>query len=326
MKTIYKTTLSIFLFSVLMVFGAKTAMGASCGHSLGGYQFNTAYDGLVQELNDLPCDQTPIHFTEVMGQICFKPNPGLKISSHSPYPDSEGEICFLKSSHHSGFIVVNWREDGKTHQLSYEYMVDGMTPAEMEQIGVDSIGQASPSSCQGGSLYHTSCTVSPRYQILKNVITGEETFPEGGVAYKVLSCPGKSGYICPGYGQKITSYEQFPGDPEEEIMVVYERVLPPVTADIVGIDLDDPQRIEQRNNMTVPSAQGGVPNVQIYWYSTNATNCTCTKSNGDGCGTGFSQHPNEPVSATGEGVVDIEGLEGGGYALTETTTFKVTCD
>ncbi len=319
MKTIYKTTLSIFLFSVLMVFGAKTAMGASCVHSLGGYQFNTAYDGLVQELNDLPCDQTPIHFTEAMDQICFKPNPGLKISSHSPYPDSEGEICFLKSSHHSGFIVVNWREDGKTHQLSYEYMVDGMTPAEMEQIGVDSIGQASPSSCQGGSLYHTSCTVSPRYQILKNVITEEETFPEGGVAYKVLSCPGKSGYICPGYGQKITSYEH-PGDPEEEIKVVYERVLPPVGVTVKGIDLIENPNIEQEEEMTVMSAEGGIPNIQIRWYSENATNCTCTKSTGEGgCGIGVSPGIGEYALATGE-----DGQ--GNYALTETTTFKVTCD
>ena len=123
-------------------------------------------------------------------------------------------------------------------------------------------------------------------------------------------------------GQKITSYEQFPGDPEEEIKVVYERVLPPVTADIVGIDLDDPQRIEQRNNMTVPSAQGGVPNIQIYWYSTNATNCTCTKSTGEDCGAGASDDPRSPVFATEEGVTGPRGE----YALTETTTFKVTCD
>ena len=323
MKTIYKTTLSIFLFSVLMVFGAKTAMGASCGHSLGGYQFNTAYDGLVQELNDLPCDQTPIHFTEVMGQICFKPNPGLKISSHSPYPDSEGEICFLKSSHHSGFIVVNWREDGKTHQLSYEYMVDGMTPAEMEQIGVDSIGQASPSSCQGGSLYHTSCTVSPRYQILKNVKTEEETFPEGGVAFKVLSCPGKSGYICPGYGQKITSYEQFPGDPEEEIKVVYERVLPPVGVTVYGWDPKEEREYEE--SMEVLSAEDGQSNVRIYWISENATSCKCTTFPGGtegNCGIGASSFLNEKIYATGEGAMGPEGE----YALTETTTFKVTCD
>jgi hypothetical protein len=322
MKTIYKTTLSIFLFSVLMVFGAKTAMGASCVHFLGGYEFNTAYVGSVQELNNLPCDQTPIHFTGTTSQVCFKPNPGFKIASHSPYPDSEGEICLLKRSYPTGQMTVNWGGDGKTHQLSYEYIVDGMTPAELEQINVDvnSIGQASPASCQGGNLYYTGCTVNPHYRTLIDIETGEETIPEGG-AYKVLSCPGKSGYICPGYGQKITSYEQFPGDPEEEIKVVYERILPPVTADIVGIDLDDPQRIEQRNDMIVPSAQGGVPNVQIYWYSTNATNCTCTKSTGGGCGTGASEYSGLPVLATGE-----PGKGEGNYALTETTTFKVTCN
>ncbi len=324
MKTIYKTTLSIFLFSVLMVFGAKTAMGASCVHSLGGYEFNTAYVGSVQELNNLPCDQTPIHFTGTTSQVCFKPNPGLKIVSHSPYPDSEGEVCFLKGSHPSGQITVNWGGDGKTHQLSYEYMVDGMTPAELEQIKVDvnSIGQASPASCQGGSLYHTSCTVSPRYQILKNVKTGEETFPEGGVAFKVLSCPGKSGYICPGYGQKITSYEQFPGDPEEEIMVVYERVIPPVKVTVYGENTKT--REVKTESIEVLSAEDGQPNVQIFWVSENAKSCECTRTPGTkgDCGTGASARARENVFATGEGVVGPEGR----YALTETTTFKVTCD
>ena len=325
MKTIYKTTLSIFLFSVLMVFGAKTAMGASCVHSLGDYQFNTAYVGSVQELNNLPCDQTPIHFTGTTSQVCFKPNPGFKIASPSPYPDSEGEVCLLKRSYPSGQMTVNWGGDGKTHQLSYEYIVDGMTPAELEQINVDvnSIGQASPASCQGGSLYYTSCTVYPGYQILTDINTGEETIPEGG-SYKVLSCPGKSGYICPGYGQKITSYEQFPRDPEEEIMVVYERVLPPVGVTVKGIDLMENPNEEQEESMTVMSAEGGIPNVQIRWYSENATSCKCTTfpggTEGD-CGRGVSSGPGVSVLASGEGNGDD-----GNYALTETTTFKVICD
>lgn len=57
--------------------------------------------------------------------------------------------------------------------------------------------------------------------------------------------------------------------------------------------------------MTVMSAEGEIPNVQIKWYSENATNCTCTKSTGGGCGTGVSPVVTEAVYATGEGVVDL---------------------
>ena len=316
MKTIYKTTLSIFLFSVLMVFGAKTAMGASCVHFLGGYEFNTAYVGSVQELNNLPCDQTPIHFTGTTSQVCFKPNPGFKIASHSPYPDSEGEICLLKRSYPTGQMTVNWGGDGKTHQLSYEYIVDGMTPAELEQINVDvnSIGQASPASCQGGNLYYTGCTVNPHYRTLIDIETGEETIPEGG-AYKVLSCPGKSGYICPGYGQKITSYEQFPDGIRE---VVFQRIAKPVGVTVYGWDPKEEREYEK--SMTVASAENNETNVRIYWKSsTNAKSCECTIETEGDCGEGRSSFPGEIVPATGK-----DGQ--GNYSLTETTTFKVTCD
>ena len=58
MKTIYKTTLSIFLFSILMVFGAKTAMGANLiNHCVdSNLCFNTLYQGKVSQLKSIIAD------------------------------------------------------------------------------------------------------------------------------------------------------------------------------------------------------------------------------------------------------------------------------
>ena len=335
MKTIYKTTLSIFLFSVLMVFGANVASAESCIHlySIGGntYEFSTTYVGSVPEVDNLSCEETPIDFSHSGDYIYLNPNPGFKITSYSPDPGVEREIRIPRRNFLPGlgFVIINW--SGENGPLDNPYTIEYTYKAYDEygnllNIDASEIGKATPTSCFGGNFESsTSCSVNPEYRALREgpgIGGGLEVLEDDlgqhddtGDKYEVFSCPS-SNYICPGYGQKITSYEQFPDGIRE---VVFQRIAKPVGVTVKGVDLIDNPNEEQEKDMTVMSAEGGIPNIQIRWYSENATNCTCTKSTGGGCGIGVSPGIGEYALATGE-----DGQ--GNYALTETTTFKVTCD
>ena len=333
MKTIYKTTLSIFLFSVLMVFGANVASAESCIHlySIGGntYEFSTTYVGSVPEVDNLSCEETPIDFSHIGDNICLNPNPGFKITTHAPNSDGEKEVCFRgRIDFLLGHVIINW--SGENGPFDNPYTIEYTYKAYDEygnllNIDASEIGKATPTSCFGGNFESsTSCSVNPEYRALREgpgIGGGLEVLEDDlgqhddtGDKYEVFSCPS-SNYICPGYGQKITSYEQFPDGIRE---VVFQRIAKPVGVTVYGWDPKEEREYEE--SMEVASAENNETNVRIYWISENAKSCTCTKSTGEGgCGIGVSPGIGEYALATGE-----DGQ--GNYALTETTTFKVTCD
>lgn len=276
-------------------------------------------------------EQAPSIFTIAMKQpvrsFKFKKLSVECVKAYVDTPDDENTLYLIRIPRKNflpgpGFVIINW--SGENGPWDNPYAIEYTYKAYDEygnllNIDASEIGKATPTSCFGGNFESsTSCSVNPEYRALREgpgIGGGLEVLEDDlgqhddtGDKYEVFSCPS-SNYICPGYGQKITSYEQFPDGIRE---VVFQRIAKPVGVTVKGVDLIEKPNIEQEKNMTVMSAEGEIPNVQIKWYSENATNCTCTKSTGGGCGTGVSPVVTEAVYATGEGVVDLGGPEGGG--------------
>ena len=305
MKTIYKTTLSIFLFSVLMVFGAKTAMGVGplCTHTVfGQHSFSTVYDGNVPQLENINC-QIPFDIdTEGTGwnlQICLTPKDGFKVTNYAPRADGK-TVCFSPTMQGPGENIIYWAGDGKVYPINYEYRVMGLSEAEQAIVMPHLIATVNPLNCLGGSYGNTSCSINDDYKD----------------DYEIYSCPLESGFICPGYQAPFTYFQSYiSGNPT----VVINKIPKPVGVTVYGWDPKEEK--EHEESMEVASAENNETNVRIYWISENAKSCTCTKSTGEGgCGIGAS--PGYRIAVPAIGGKDAQG----NYALTETTTFKVTCN
>jgi len=300
MKITGKIILASVLFFVLSLIPnpTKAAGATTCSHIAndGSRQvtYQTLYTGDVAGLSGIGCGETPIDvyfkergLAEDEPTTCFTPNPGFKIDNWGPTEDDRKTVCV---SGHGGFNI-NWTGDGETYSISYTY-----TPESPSDIGT-----AQPDSCTGGQESRTTCSVNDNYK--------EE--------YEVASCPLSSTYICPGHGQKLTSYPQYAGLPNVEFREIPASVPPPsVTVygqDNAGNEYTDVMRVS-------PPISQGQKNAKIFWISQSVTSCNCTYDDGS-CGDGTSVRAYEPVYATGS-----HGLGEGEYSLTSTKTFRVMCD
>jgi len=301
MKITGKIILASVLFFVLSLIPnpTKAAGATTCSHIAndGSRQvtYQTLYTGDVAGLSGIGCGETPIDvyfkergLAEDEPTTCFTPNPGFKIDNWGPTEDDRKTVCV---SGHGGFNI-NWTGDGETYSISYTY-----TPESPSDIGT-----AQPDSCTGGQESRTTCSVNDNYK--------EE--------YEVASCPLSSTYICPGHGQKLTSYPQYAGLPNVEFREIpASGGAPKVT--IKGVRPGETQEYE--GSITVsPSGSPDIPNVEIRWYTENVTSCNCTYDDGE-CGKGISPAPEVPFMADGS-----PGLGDGEYSLTSTKTFRVICD
>ena len=312
MKTIYKTTLSIFLFSILMVFGAKTAMGANLlNHCVdSNLCFNTLYQGKVSQLKSIIADNVPIEIEtyNVSGGggsgigIHVTPKKGFKITNRNP-DEKTGTVSLVLLQEMTEAPILMWDGDSESYPINYDYEIINPQTGSLSTLG-EMIAVATPTTCLGGDYYPNTCTI-------KNSYEGQ---------YEVFECPFQEhGFVCPGY--ELTP--GFSGDLIENPKVLLKRIIPPVGVTVYGWDPKEDK--EYTESMTVASTENNEANVRIYWRSENATSCKCTTFSGGiegDCGIGVSLFINVPVPATGEGVVGPNG----DYALTETTTFKVTCD
>lgn len=305
MKITGKIILASVLFFVLSLIPnpTKAAGATTCSHIAydGSRQvaYQTLYTGDVAGLSGIGCGETPIDvyfkgLPEDNRLICFTPNPGFKIDNWGPTESDGKTVCTSLTGH--GELNINWTGDGKIYPIRYTY-----TPESPSDIGT-----AQPDSCTGGQESRTTCSVNDNYK--------EE--------YEVASCPLSSTYICPGHGQKLTSYPQYAGLPNVEFREIPASVPPPSVL-IQGVDSRNDK--VYTDQMTVPS---GTP-VQIRWYTTNVTSCMCTYNGEDGdCGGGASHGDGIPENigefflADGDGLSDLEG----GYTLTSTKTFRVICN
>ena len=300
MKITGKIILASVLFFVLSLIPnpTKAAGATTCSHIAydGSRQvaYQTLYTGDVAGLSGIGCGETPIDvyfkgLPEDNRSICFTPNPGFKIDNWGPTESDGKTVCTSLTGH--GELNINWTGDGKIYPIRYTY-----TPESPSDIGT-----AQPDSCTGGQESRTTCSVNDNYK--------EE--------YEVASCPLSSTYICPGHGQKLTSYPQYAGLPNVEFREIPASVPPPsVTVygqDNAGNEYTDVMRVS-------PPTSQGQKNVKIRWISQGVTSCNCTYDDG-GCGKGVSERPSEPVYATGS-----HGLGEGEYSLTSTKTFRVICD
>ncbi len=300
MKITGKIILASVLFFVLSLIPnlTKAAGATTCSHLAydGSRQvaYQTLYTGDVAGLSGIGCGETPIDvyfkgLPEDNRSICFTPNPGFKIDNWGPTESDGKTVCTSLTGH--GELNINWTGDGKIYPIRYTY-----TPESPSDIGT-----AQPDSCTGGQESRTTCSVNDNYK--------EE--------YEVASCPLSSTYICPGHGQKLTSYPQYAGLPNVEFREIPASVPPPsVTVygqDNAGNEYTDVMRVS-------PPISQGQKNAKIFWISQSVTSCNCTYDDGS-CGDGTSVRAYEPVYATGS-----HGLGEGEYSLTSTKTFRVMCD
>jgi len=301
MKITGKIILASVLFFVLSLIPnlTKAAGATTCSHLAydGSRQvaYQTLYTGDVAGLSGIGCGETPIDvyfkgLPEDNRSICFTPNPGFKIDNWGPTESDGKTVCTSLTGH--GELNINWTGDGKIYPIRYTY-----TPESPSDIGT-----AQPDSCTGGQESRTTCSVNDNYK--------EE--------YEVASCPLSSTYICPGHGQKLTSYPQYAGLPNVEFREIpASGGAPKVT--IKGVRPGETQEYE--GSITVsPSGSPDIPNVEIRWYTENVTSCNCTYDDGE-CGKGISPAPEVPFMADGS-----PGLGDGEYSLTSTKTFRVICD
>lgn len=289
MKIISKIFLNpVILFALLLVPGLVGA-ASTCNHTIvdgiSGTRitYYTLYRGDVSGLEDIDCGETPIEGTIKSDRsICFDPNPGFEISNWvSPIGDKK--VCTDIDTTISPNI--EWRGDGDTYPVPFTY-----TPSE-------EIGSASPTTCTGGNLYSTACSVNPEYRD----------------TYMVESCP-LSTYICPGYGQNFESYEQYTED-EFPNVVFGEATSPSVT--VFGDDIIRDEN-EQTDQMTVPYPAEGQDNADIYWETEDVTSCECTSIVKGDCtplsGTTYSTYPGKRIKA-----------KDSPFSLTSGKTFSVEC-
>lgn len=173
-----------------------------------------------------------------------------------------------------------------------QFMEDEQTYPQYYNISPSGSGNAYPPTCGGGLSTRISCVPSDGYI--------KDTCPHD------ISIADSEPHYCQG-GKTFN------------VSFVKESV-PDV--DIVGADIKaggtEYGKGVKGGEMTVSAAQSNTDkNVQIYWYTENVSSSTgCLCNEGD-CGSGISSRPNEAVFANGDA--------SGNYALTETTTFKVTC-
>jgi len=289
----------VILFALLLAPGLVGA-ASTCNHtffdgvSSTNITYHTLYKGGVSGLEDIDCGETPIEHTfEGSAEnrlICFDPNPGFKISNWAS-PLGDKKVC--TEIHTEISPNIEWTGDGDNYPVPFTY-----TPSE-------EIGSASPTTCTGGNLYSTACSVNSEYRD----------------TYKVESCP-LSSYICPGYGQNFYSYEQYSVDSLPN--VVFGEATPP-SVTVYGDDMiRDINR--QTGQMTVPAPTfEDEANARIYWITKNVTRCECGTSNREVCTpthgrSTVSTFTGQPVYAQGNATGD------GAFSLTEDRTFTVSCD
>lgn len=283
----------VILFALLLVPGLVGA-ASQCNHTFYGgvprtsITYYTVYEGGVSGLEGIDCGETPIEVTLEGAEdrlICFEPNPGFEISNWAS-PIGDKKVCTDIRTEISP--IINWTGDGEPYTVPFDY-----TPNS-------DIGSASPISCTGGLEYNTVCSVNPNYRD----------------QYAVENCPLSNKYICPGHSQKLASYEQYPVNTFPE--VVFKEVIPGEVT-VYGNDVIRGEN-DQTTQMIVPHPTEGQKNVEIYWVSSNVTNCYCTYNGSKGdCGFGVSSRPNEPVYADGP-------FSNGGFSLNSDKTFTVECD